>query len=1471
MNIESSVIFHRVARIACLVLTAGLLDGSVAMAQLPISFTPGNPPPVLSGSVIPFNHGATGVWNQVYEIQESPNGNILFLDSANSDIYQMAPGASLPTHVAGPGPNTEGANTCATLETSGSYWNAGIGFDSANNLFVGNRYSGVAEFCRIPYNASSNSWDFNSNDTWGPPTYVISGTSEPIYPQYIYIPPCTGSCTTNTMYVSTSGAIDKSIYEITFTVATGAIGTITQLITGLEDFAANVTTDHAGNVFFVENIYPTPVGERVTGIREIPAGTSGIVGSGNGAAETANTLLVGNSNIFTGINGITFDAQGNLYFSTEYNTSYGGYTSGVFMIPNEGTPASPNLVWADTIMIAPVYAGQQPFVDPRGLIWVATGGSGNWSAPGGSAQNCDTTSVQTVDATCLSSTVLIWKPGMANVGSAAVGGTAPAKITAFSVPASGGSLTLTANNSFAENQVVTFTAGPSDPLYPLNGLSFYVNGSPLSGTEFQVSIPTTSTDPGYIAGGSSGSSSATATLTPFATMYYTFNAATTPATGSFIPSNKNFTSVSNPIPNTGNLAADEPTPPQACTAGTTYPAWAPEEQSNSQFSWCSVFLELSTQTAGLVGADIQMFNSSGGVISGSNTYLTGVGQGAAVSSLSTPLESSIASGFSEPEQVASDAQGDTYVADAGLKTIEYYAAGTSAATTPTTNLGTGLSAPTGVAVDLAGDVYIGDSGKVYIIPFINGALATSKQTEIASGLGSDLSLAVDNMGDVFIADKTNKQVVELANPQSQLLRQNLPPLQTLASSAGFTGPSAIATDNSGNVWVADGNNLWEITMPFGGATEITSKLAAPVTGLAVDPSGSVFVSDANGIVWIPYQVTSTSSGLNVNGAVSVASGLGSSNSELPISVALDGLANVYADYGSSSTAGLSQLSINGAVNFNNFYAEINPAVPYEADAQLFNVGNTPLTLAALSNDAITQPNAGEFSVVEATLNSPACGPSTSTSPGSSCYLGFDILDSLTPPAGVGATDASATVASNAANATAGLNLALSANIVQDFRPASNIVVTFAPASGTGCSGASTYPGCEIATVTVTSSSGTPQGTAIIKVPGSGISQDDQTCTLSASGTCTFSFTNLSGGSYNVLATYGGEGTAGSTLDSCSSGTPVCFAGSAYTTTFTIARAKPTFAVGPPGNENCLSWTQGESCTPDPEIVQLYLGTYFIQAGQGGWFTASVTSNVGTPTGSVSFLENGQPIDATQAQNSLNATGIADFSLINLPTAVYNVTAQYNGDQNYASETVTLPTFEVIPQSIQITASPSSVTTTAGTPVTATLNLMPLVGFSNNVSLECVSASLPQYSECTFAYSSTSNGTVAVGANGATPSTIVVTISTNVPVNSGSASIARKAQWALAGLFGLGLLGLIAGRKRLNRYLAMICLAMMLSGGFMAVTSCTNAGYSTPPAAPKVITPANTYNVQIITYNPGTMQQNSLTAPVFTLPVQVSAQ
>jgi hypothetical protein len=892
-------------------------------------------------------------------------------------------------------------------------------------------------------------------------------------------------------------------------------------------------------------------------------------------------------------------------------------------------------------------------------------------------------------------------------------------------------------------------------------------------------------------------------------------------------------------------------------------------------------VQLNTTKAGPVEGEVQLLGSGNAVIPGSNAYLSGTGQGAAVSVVSSATIQSIASGLNEPKQVASDLYGNTYVADAALKAIEQYPSGT---TTPTSGkvIGSGLSAPSGVAVDGVGNLYIGDSGNIYLVPFVNGALATAQQTKIASGLGAgNLNLAVDGEGDLFVADEAGKQVVEIPNPQTEIIAQNYPPI---VLGSGFTGPSAIATDSSGNAWVADGSNLWEISLPFGGSTKVASGLQSPVTGLAVDPSGSVFAAESNGLVWIPY--STTTGALNPNSEILLTSGLGSGPA-IPWGVALDGTQNAYASFGSGSTAGLAQLGIGGTYNFNAGGVEVNPNVPVEVDAQILNVGNTPLTVSDDPTiDLVSGTDASDYIVAPATENSPACSATMNTPPGGSCYLGMV----LQAPA-AGQTSASIAVITNAVNATSGVNIAVSGDVIQDLRPTATAAIAVTPVIGTGCAGA-TYPGCNTIQVTVSAGAGfgTPTGTVTLSVGSATGNQPKQTQILNSAGVATFAYNALLGGIYTVNADYSGSGTAGATQNTCSTATP-CFSGAAAKGTFTIARALPTITLGVPvTNSQCLNYTTltsgtaSPNCAANPGLVTVWAGNTYVYWTKPVYASAIVSSSVGTPSGTVTFTQNGNPADPTQGVNGAiapNGNGVATFLLQNLGLGVYNLSASYSGDVNFAPVNVPLQTFYVINPSVQITVS-GGATITPGTPVQVTLTLMPLVGFSENVSLECNSSdapiklaattpatTLPQYSECTFNYANPSTGTEAVGASGAVPTTIVMTISTDVAVNGGTtASVTRQSPWALAGLFGLGLVGLITGRKKLYRSMAVICIAMMLSGLFMGITACTNAGYSTPPPAPKVTTPNGTYNVQIITYDPEALIQNSLTTPMFTLPVTV---
>jgi hypothetical protein len=1234
-----------------------------------------------------------------------------------SNLYQWAPGAAAPTLVVGPAPKGQVSNG-STLEASGSFWNSGMALDANDTLYITDRYGSAVHFLRVPYDKASGTWLFSQASNWAQsPSVMLSGVPTAIQPQDVAINCDSGFPCTMVAAWTNQGEIDK------FTIdANGNPGPVVRVITGMLTSGNIVSIDHAGNIFFLENVYSSP-SSRVTGVREIPANaTLPLAGDSTGTLEQTLTRIDDPAAGFN-FKGMTFDAQGNLYLSSENdNNSYGGQTNLVLMVPNEGTPKAPNLVWNDAVMVAPVAAGFPVAIDPRGYLWIPNGNNGsNWAPTGTVAPPCTSADA----STCTTSGVVLWVPGSANLGSSPVG-----------------------------------TPGAT------------------------------------------------------ATVFYSFSKATTPGSFAYAkPGSKNFTTVTkNPNPDS---TVSPPVLP--CAAGTTYPAFSAIETTASEDSWCSFFVQLNPQSAGSISGELQILDASNKVVDGSNVYLNGIGQGSAISLLSEITAQPIALGLQAPQQVAGDALGNSYVADSTLGTIEMYPPGQTAMVVGTA-FGTGLTAPTGVAVDGAGDLYIGDSGNIIEIPMINGALASSQQTTLLTGLGNHLNLAADGAGNVFVADADNKQVVKISNPQTSLLYQNMP-LNTLGAGITFTGPSAIATDNAGNVYVADGSNLWELTTT-GGEIALSNSLSAPVTGLAVDPSGSIWVSESTGLVWIPYE-TSTG-GLNINGLVPVTSSLGSG--VRPLSVALDGFENVYATY-AGAPPGLAQLGTGGVLDF----GKIVPFAESDVEAQLFNVGNMPLTLSALSGDLFTGTNAADYSV--GTPNdSPACGPTTNTASGGFCYF-----DAALTPSAAGPSSASVAILSNAANAPS-VNLALTANAVTDPRPATTTTVTVTPASGV------IYPGSVTITVTTAAStggSGTPAGTVALTVTG----QKKVTLTLNSSGVATQTYTGLLGGNYTAVANYGGQGVVGTAPDYAASGGKV---------KFTIVQATPALAVGPP--------------TGSSKSVTVWAGNTYVSVASSSTITANVSSTVGTPTGTVSFLQGGNPVDPSQATISLDANGNAVFSTANLAVGVYNITVVYNGDVNYATVSNALPAFQIIVPALQITATPATTTITPGTPNQVTLTLKPLVGFNQDVNVECVTATLPKYSECTF-----DNPEISVGggSDATAPSTIVVTISTNVPVNGSTSSLAQTTPWSLAGIFGLGLAGLIAGRKRFNRYLTMICLGLMLSGAFLGMTACTNAGYSTPPPAPKVTTPAGTYAVQIITVNPQTGLQNSLTTPLFTLPTTVN--
>jgi NHL repeat len=110
-------------------------------------------------------------------------------------------------------------------------------------------------------------------------------------------------------------------------------------------------------------------------------------------------------------------------------------------------------------------------------------------------------------------------------------------------------------------------------------------------------------------------------------------------------------------------------------------------------------------------------------------------------------------------------------------------------------------------------------------------------------------VAADRFGNVYISQRSNSALRRVnANGVISLFAGTYSPGYNgdgiAASSALLNGPSAVATDNSGQVYIADEiNGRVRKIDAFGTITSIASGLAGPL-GVAVDSAGTVYVSDS---------------------------------------------------------------------------------------------------------------------------------------------------------------------------------------------------------------------------------------------------------------------------------------------------------------------------------------------------------------------------------------------------------------------------------------------------------------------------------------------------------------------------------------------------------------------------------------------------------------------------------------------------
>jgi uncharacterized protein (TIGR03437 family) len=197
-----------------------------------------------------------------------------------------------------------------------------------------------------------------------------------------------------------------------------------------------------------------------------------------------------------------------------------------------------------------------------------------------------------------------------------------------------------------------------------------------------------------------------------------------------------------------------------------------------------------------------------------------------------------------PKGVAVDSAGNLYIADTSNQRIRkvlngviataagngpdlYGNGGYSGDNGPATSAR--LNQPWGVAVDFAGNLFIADYGNNRIRKVSNGVITTAINWSYPQGV------AVDAAGNLFIADNygrisklSNGVITTVAGTGMQGFSGDNGP----ATGAQLSGPTGVAVDAAGNVYVADfGNNRIRVLVPF--------QFIAAVTNAASNLPGSI--------------------------------------------------------------------------------------------------------------------------------------------------------------------------------------------------------------------------------------------------------------------------------------------------------------------------------------------------------------------------------------------------------------------------------------------------------------------------------------------------------------------------------------------------------------------------------------------------------------------------------------------------------
>ena len=755
--------------------------------------------------------------------------------------------------------------------------------------------------------------------------------------------------------------------------------------------------------------------------------------------------------------------------------------------------------------------------------------------------------------------------------------------------------------------------------------------------------------------------------------------------------------------------------------------------------------------------------------------------------------------------------------------------GGSAAFTPglSTHIETGAGSIGGVAFDTSGNQYIADKKNNAVLKITPSG---TKTTLAFTGLSGPTQIAVDALGTVFVLDSGNDQIKGLPSAGSQFTAydgsQNQPSNITafaldgddnlvIAGQSTFDNARRGSTSNARPTPKvrphADGG-LYSITLvaadyPPGIGFEytgyITTSLAGPATGVAVDAEENVYSVDTTGVltrfgidgsttqlaaglagpVGVAVDPSSTVYVLGTTSSITVVtpSGKGSipvNGLYTPAGFALDR----YGDILIGDQAG-SQLTYLDRTQQNYVFGDVNVGQSETIDGSIGNIGNQPF--------AIQGPLPANADFVQTTAQTACVAPAgttagTTLAPASQCDLGY----TFTPPSAGPFSDSGTLVTTPATlvGSSGGGAIAL---------------------SGTG-EGGQSVPQPTLTPATINFGSLTVGATSTAQV-----------ATLQNSGAAALTISSF--------------GFFGSNVSSFSQ-TNNCGASLAAGATCTISIACTPAAAG------SLSANLGVNYpSPLPQQSVALSCTGAAQSAPMAALTPSATDfgsqSTGTTSAAKTFtLTNSGNTSLTISGVSLGGSNASDFAIgtntctstlaasasctiavtfTPAATGTFNATLTVADNAGGSPQTSTLTGSGAAPSDFTVAASPSAQSVQAGGLIAYTVNVASADGsFTSPVAL--TATGLPPGATVTFSPASVTPGSSAAESN--------------MVVQTASLQASAKTRWPLGAPIFAALLLLLPGRRWRSgrRFVNLACLVALL--GLAGSTIGCGGGFALPSTA-----------------------------------------